>query len=288
MAPLETGCNSGEDSTWRAGNSPHLIKIRPQRAQRDRMIGCNIAVRIACREKGSPTAMSAHLPENDFQHLPAIVGRYLTYALGTSRTPAGHVQLEQRGELRRTTRSRWMRFEATQWITPEAMSFVWNARIYLFGHPFLEVTDRLLNGEGSGSVRFRSLIVLASQGGDRRIDLANTQRLLAEAVWYPAFLASSAVTWAHVSDRCARASIDVDGVNASVDFHFDDDAVVVKISSGGRWRRVGTEYQLYAWEARVGAYQRLKGIAIPAEAQVGWYEHDEWQCVWRAGVRPVV
>lgn len=288
MAPLETGCNSGKDSIWRTGKSPHLIKIRPQGVQRDRMNSRSIAVRIACREKVSPTAMPAQSPENDFQHLPAIVRRYLTYALGTSRTPAGHVQLEQRGELRRATSSRWMRFEATQWITPEAMSFVWNARIYLFGRPFLEVTDRLLNGEGSGSVRFKSLIVLASQGGDRRIDLANTQRLLAEAVWYPAFLASPTVTWAHVTDRCARASIDVDGVSASVDFHFNDDAEVVKISSEGRWRRVGTEYQLYAWEARVGAYQRLKGIAIPAEAQVGWYERDEWRCVWRASVKPVV
>lgn len=221
--------------------------------------------------------------------LPAPVARYLARALPHGQPMPRVARFRQRGELRTEPRSaRWMPFDAWQTSTLWRPGFLWQARIALAGPLALQVTDAYVSGEGSGSLSLQSAVTLDEKGPGAEMNSAALQRYLAEAPWYPAALLPMAgVRWQAIDAQRAMATLTDHGTSVSLEFRFTDDGDIASVYSAARSRSTREGFVTQAWEGRFSGWQPVAGLRVPLHAEVGWYEGDAWQCVWKGGIRDI-
>lgn len=217
---------------------------------------------------------------------PAPVERYLRWALpeGAELTT---VRLEQEGSLRTDVQSRrWMPFTAIHVVTASTPGFFWNARVAVAPLIHVRVFDTLVEGIGSGQVNVLSAIPASKDQGTPEMNSGSLHRYLAEAPWYPTALRpSDGLTWTAIDATRAVATLRDHGISVSLEFRFDESGAIAAIYTPGRWGRFANGYRQLPWEGHFRDYVRQQGIAIPTNADVGWYVDGTWQPVWRGHVR---
>ena len=215
--------------------------------------------------------------------LPAPVFRYLTQALPQSSKAIRQVVLEQSGQIRTSTSSKnWLEFSAKQVISPLAKGFVWNAKVKLPLATQLQVLDSYCAGVGSGAVSLFSALTVSAAANVPQLNSGALHRYLAEAVWYPtALLPQFGIVWEAIDDRTAVATLSDHGISVALEFRFNEADEVVGIYSPGRFARFGDEYKKVAWEGHFRHYQRHCGFLIPSQGEVGWYDDEKLQLVWK-------
>jgi hypothetical protein len=206
--------------------------------------------------------------------------------LHADQAPIRAARFEQEGTLRTGPRSwRWMRFAATQTVSPPEVRFDWDARISLAPLLHLRVRDSLCDGVGGGRVDLCSAIPLGAQSGVPELNAGALHRYLAEAVWYPTALRpGGSVAWSPIDERRALATIESHGVSVSLEFRFTTDDLVASIYTPQRWAKVGRRYVQMAWEGRFFGYWECSGMLIPSAGEVGWYTNGQWDAVWKGRV----
>ena len=225
---------------------------------------------------------------NSFSDLPPPVARYFKHVLVDDQKLIGIARMQQWGMLRTNMKNdTWSSFTAHQVIVPPA-GFIWNAKVGmpLGGHA--RVLDSYFAGEGAGRVTILSAFPVASVAGDPELNSGALHRYLAEAVWYPtALLPQSGVVWNPIDDRSATATLSDSGITVSLEFRFNDADEVVAIYSSGRFGRFDGEYKQVPWEGHFRAYQIREGMRIPMYGEVGWYEDETLNLVWKGDLLDV-
>jgi len=218
--------------------------------------------------------------------LPPPVARYFARVLHADQAPIRCARLTQSGTLRSgPKRRRWMRFEATQEVSPREISFNWDARISVVPLLHLRVRDALFEGRGGGRVDLMSAVKVAAEAGTPELNAGALHRYLAEAVWYPtALFPSEALAWSPIDDRKALATLTSHGTSVSLEFHFNREGEVAAIYTPQRWARIGGNYVQMPWEGHFFGYWECSGMLIPAAAEVGWYVDSTWRPVWKGRV----
>jgi hypothetical protein len=130
-------------------------------------------------------------------------------------------------------------------------------------------------------VQLLSALTIASDSNKPELNSASLHRYLAEAVWYPtALMTSAGVQWSPIDNRRALATLSHLGNTVSLEFRFNDAAEVVGIYTEGRWNRTANRYELTPWEGRFSAYRRHQGVLVPRRGEVGWYVNGRLEIVW--------
>ena len=218
---------------------------------------------------------------------PGVVERYLERALPRGAPAATDRRFTQAGSLRTGVRTnRWLDFTAHHQVRTDRPEFHWEARVRLLPLVALRVTDALADRRGSGRVALGPLR-LGGDAGTMEMHSGALHRYLAEAVWYPAVLASDRVRWSAIDERRARAEIADGDVAVSLEFRFDAAGDVAAIYTPARWGSFDGGYRQCAWEGHFSGVALRGGERIPAAGEVGWYEGGEWQAVWRGNVQPL-
>lgn len=222
--------------------------------------------------------------------LPAPVARYLDLALRHAPPRAGSPRLRTArvrwvGEFRTRPGGGWRPFTAEQHFTARPPGFVWDAAIGVLpiagGAVPMRVRDAYVRGRGSMLGRLGGVVPVVDQAGTPEMASSALARWLGEAAWFPAaLLPGGAVTWDAVDDATARATV-VDGaVRATAEFHFAPGGEVVRMTAM-RYRDVGGTPVLTPFEGRYGAYVRMGGVLVPAEAEVAWLLPEGRFAYWR-------
>lgn len=221
--------------------------------------------------------------------LPAPVATYLARALPEGKPVLRVARFRQHGELRTAPDSaRWMPFDAWQLSTPWTPGFLWQARVGVAGPIALHVCDAYMLGEGSGRLSVQSAFPLQEQGPCPEMNSSALLRYLAEAAWYPAgLLPIAGVTWQAIDPRRAQATLEDRGTKVALEFRFNDDGDIAAVYSPSRWRSTREGFVSQPWEGRFADWHAVAGMRIPLRAEVGWYEGDVWQCVWKGGIRDI-
>lgn len=222
-----------------------------------------------------------NLPELD--SVPPPTACYLRRALGAGQPLIRVARLSQTGVLRTHVGSaRWLRFSAEQVVTPLSTGFIWDARVSVLPFVHVRVRDAYIEGRGSGEVRLLSAIPIAGDRGGLAMNSGSLHRYLAEAVWYPtALLPDPQLQWTPIDARKALATLTDRGTTVSLEFSFDDAGDVARIYSPGRWGKFEGGYRQVAWEGHFRDYREQDGMRVPSEGEVGWYDHGEWQSVFK-------
>ena len=221
-------------------------------------------------------------PSSSIDDVPAPVARYLKWALPDG-IDVESVRLTQEGTLRTDGRTdSWMAFTATHVVSARTAAFVWNARVQVAPLIHLRVRDALVDGVGSGQVTLMSAIRVGGDAGTPEMHSGSLHRYLAEAAWYPSVLrGSDRLAWKAIDDTRALATLRDRATAVSLEFRFGSSGAIEAIYTPGRWGKFDDGYRQVAWEGHFRDYTRVQGVAVPTNADVGWYTDGEWQPVWK-------
>ncbi len=218
--------------------------------------------------------------------LPTPVSRYFRHVLTDAQELISTATLQQSGLVRTsTTTDTWTEFTARHVIAPPVTGFVWNAKVATPLATHVRVIDSYIAGVGGGRLTLLSALTVAAEAGEPELNSGALHRYLAEAVWYPtALLPQSGVTWSPVNDRAAIATVTDRGTTVSLEFRFNDIGEVVGIYSSGRFQRHEQNYRQVPWEGHFRDYQLRGGMRVPSYGEVGWYENETLELVWKGNL----
>ncbi len=218
--------------------------------------------------------------------LPTPVSRYFRHVLTDGEELISIATLQQSGLLRTsTTTDAWSEFTARHVVAPPVTGFFWNAKVATPFATHVRVVDSYIAGVGGGEVTLLSALTVAAGAGEPELNSGALHRYLAEAVWYPtALLPQSGVQWSPVNDHVAIATVTDRGTKVSLEFRFNDIGEVVGIYSPGRFQRHEQNYRQVPWEGHFRDYQLRGAVRVPSYGEVGWYENETLELVWKGNL----
>lgn len=218
--------------------------------------------------------------------LPKPVQKYFRNVLTNGQSFIKTTWLEQIGELKVTPQSKdWSKFKATQIISQDNVSFLWDAKINIAPLFHVRVRDSLIEAMGEGNVYLMSAISLGSDKNKPELNSGTLYRYLAEAVWHPtALLPQSGVNWESVDNNKAIANLTKFNISISLEFKFNNFGEIIGIYTKDRYGKFGNKYVKYPWEGKFSDYKEFNGIKIPTKGEVGWHLPNGWWLFWKGEI----
>lgn len=226
--------------------------------------------------------------KEDLEGLPEPVKGYLNRVLEEGQPYVDTVRLKQKRRFRvgEDNRSPWKPFETTQHYSIHPPGFIWEAKIKFFPLLPVRVVDMYKDGEGSLQAKLLSTIAVGEAKSSPEMNSGELLRYLSEAVWFPtAFLPDQGVEWKSVDDNIARATIEDQGIKASVLFKFNEKNEVVEIHTEERYRQEDNSFK--PWTGYFEDYQERNGILIPLEGEVGWDLREGYLSYWKGRIQEI-
>jgi hypothetical protein len=255
----------------------HFHESRKTRKTIDKLFEC------------APQTTSDVVDFDSLSDLPPPVAQYFRRVLTNGQKLITTARLKQSGVLRINTKSdTWSSFTAEQIIVPSAIGFVWNATVATPFAMHVRVLDSYIHSVGAGRVSLLSAFPLASAAGEPELNSGALHRYLAEAVWCPtALLPQSGIVWSPIDDHSARATLTDRAITVSLEFRFNDVGEAIAIYSSGRFGRFDGTYKQVPWEGHFRNYRKQGDMHVPGYGEVGWYENNTLQLVWKGEISDV-
>ena len=213
-----------------------------------------------------PSQLQA-IRDQDIEHLPALVQRWLRYSRVIGTVPPTTIRLRQQGEF--NLGRGWMPFSAEQYFTIEPPAFVWKAAFPLFPMVSVAGRDAYRAGVGGIDMRVLSLIPVAKKSGGG-LNQGDLLRFLGEMQWFPAAANSRDITWASVDATSASATMAYGGIAASMTFTFAPDGRLVE-ERATRYNDARGRQE--TWVNRNDSDHEFDGVRVPATGEARW-EYD--------------
>ena len=216
--------------------------------------------------------------------LPAPVRRYFRFALTPGRPLPATARLAQVGEFLTKPGGKWSPFTAIEHFSVTPPGFVWDASIGTAPLVTIRVRDEYRDGHGGMVARVAGLLKVAEGRDTPELAQGALVRYLAEAVWLPpALLPAEGLAWEPVDDSTARATLSDHGNRVSVDFHFDPEGRIVRIS-GMRYRDVDGAGVLTPWSGEFADYREVNGMMVPERGSVAWLLPEGRYTYWKGTI----
>jgi hypothetical protein len=202
--------------------------------------------------------------------LPEPVRRYAEHTLAARAAPVRYVRLRHGGSFRTALGGPWLPARGLEYFAAEPPGFVWWGRVRLAPGVWFDARDCSVGGSGSMHVKVASTFTIIDSEGPE-IDQGALVRLLGEMVWFPSALFDPRfVTWHAVDERSARATLRVDGQEASCTFGFDGDGLPVTVSTE-RFRDAEGGAVLTPWSVENEDFRDVAGFLVPHRSVVRWH-----------------
>lgn len=210
-------------------------------------------------------AFYAPLPEHSVQSLPDPVLRYVAQAAGTATDPAGCAIVQFRGRMRLGQNGRWMPIGGKGYFSLAVPDYVWHATATYAPGIWIEMCDYYVHRSAGMNLNLFSFIPLNNTHGNAII-VPSLFRYLASTPLFPHVLAASdAVTWEHISDTAAVASIHDHGISASALVRFEGNGQLESISIYDPLSPASQNPVPGIFTSRFSGYNEMGGYQIPRQ-----------------------
>lgn len=208
---------------------------------------------------------TARFDGSQVAHLPMSAQRYFLHTLARGARCSSSARIEMHGTIK--LGPTWTPFTATQ-VLQWDRGFVWHAHTSMKGLP---VSGSDVELDGVGAMRWKLLgIIPVMHAEGPEVSRSAIGRLHAEAMWLPAALLGSEVTWSE-GPRGPAFTVDAHGEQSHVELDTDA-AGRVRAMKLARWGDVGTgEFRYVDFGGPCSVDHDFDGVTIPTVYRVGWY-----------------
>ncbi len=181
------------------------------------------------------------------------------------------VSLKQKGKLRLQPDQKWSDAEAKQEFNIDEPSFIWELKTSMKGLP-VSGRDIFQKGKGSMKIRIAGIIPVVNLKDDPKLNESTLQRYLGEIIWFPSAALSSYISWRHIDNNTAEATMNYMGTIGKGIFSFDEEGNLRKFTSY-RYKDIKDKNRT-EWIAEVLDTDTVNGVKIPVKLQASWILGD--------------
>jgi hypothetical protein len=214
--------------------------------------------------------------ESDISKLPNPVKRWLRNSGAVGKPAISYGKVTQIAEMQmKPDQDNWMTATATQYTTTGNPAFIWIADVKMNGLLNFQGRDKFEDGKGEMLIKMNSLLKVVDEKG-RKIDEGSLQRYLGEMVWFPSLALSPYITWEHIDDNTAKATMTYKDTSGSGTFYFNSSGDVIKFMAL-RFKGNEPDAKRFEWEMNITEYKKFEGIKVPIKMTSTWkLDEEDW------------
>lgn len=210
------------------------------------------------------------LTENDVQHMPDPVQRYLKYAGAWQQPKVQNWKMEFSGQIRKDAQSAWMPFTTVQYnfVNPPARLFFMKAR--MFGLP-VHGYHAFADGKAVMDIRLFSLFRVQFQQGPQ-MDKAETVTWFNDMCLYaPGALIDKRISWQAIDAQSAKATFSDNGITISAVLYFNEKNELVDFVSYDRYFTSAQQQMVSVpFSTPAKNYVEMRGHRVPSYGEAVW------------------
>ncbi|WPP48446.1 DUF6544 family protein [Catalinimonas niigatensis] len=210
------------------------------------------------------------LTENDLQHLPAPVQKYLRYVGVVGKPKVKNVRIEFSGEMREKGKN-WFAFTSQQYNfydDPERLFFM-KARVK--GLP-TSGYHAYKNGQAGMLIKVLSLFPVVNIQGEELLKAETVTIFNDMCLFAPAALIDPRIQWEAIDDTTTRATFHNRGVSISATLYFNEEGQLINFISDDRY--AVADMQRYRFSTPLSNYQMINGYRLGTYGEAIWHYPD--------------
>jgi hypothetical protein len=218
------------------------------------------------------------LTEEDIEHIPEPVKKYLRYTGVIGKGKLQNVRLKFTGKIKNKPGGKWMKFESEQYNFFDEPSRLFYIKSKLFGIPFTGL-HKYVGEKATMEIKVASLIKVVDAKGpemnkSETVTMFNDMCILA-----PASLIDKNIKWKVLSTSRVKATFVNQGNEISAILYFDKGGKLIDFSSDDRYMSSdGKKYLNYKWTTPVSEYIDYNGRKIFYSGKAIWHTTEGKYC----------
>lgn len=222
---------------------------------------------VRLRLQSEKSGTSEILTENDMQHLPEPVKKYIRYAGFVGKEKISNVFLKASGQIRSSEKSGWMQFTSEQYNFFENPFRAFYIRAVKMGVPAVGL-HLCKNETATMVIKLLNLFTVVDAKGPE-MNQAETVTVLNDMCFMaPGSLISKNITWETIDASQVKATFTNGQITVSAILTFDEEGKLMNFLSFDRFDTDGKTYTNLPWETPVTEYRTVNGYRLPSKADV--------------------
>jgi hypothetical protein len=216
------------------------------------------------------SAESTIISREMIQPLPTPVQKWLTNIGLIGKNTIQTVHFQQKGFMKlKPEQKEWTEAAAEQYVSTDKPAFIWHVRMKMF--PFLNVfgRDQYKDGKSQMLIKLVGLFPVVSEKNNEKVNQSTLQRYLMELPWYPSAALSPYISWEHINESSAKATMSYKGISGSATYFFKPNGDLERISAY-RYKESDDTSEPIECIGEVVESERIDGISIPTKLKISW------------------
>jgi hypothetical protein len=199
---------------------------------------------------------------------PPLIRKWLSRS-GSEGKKIHTVRLRQKGRMRTSPESKWLEFEAEQYVNLSRPGFIWTTEVKIMPGIFLSGRDRLEANKGTMKILLLALYPVVNEADNPKINSGTLIRFISECCWYPQIATDPHFKWTIIDDSSAAIEYTIEGltVKGSCSFTQEGDyrSFRTKRFYGG-----GDDATEEDWVIAVKEWKNFQDVRAPSVCEVSW------------------
>ncbi len=222
-----------------------------------------VRLRLQSEKTGTPEILT----ENDMQHLPEPVKKYIHYAGFVGKEKISNVFLKASGQIRSSEKSGWMQFTSEQYNFFDSPFRAFYIHAVKMGVPVVGL-HLYKNETATMVIKLLNLFKVVDAKG-HEMNQAETVTVLNDMCFMaPGSLINKNITWKTMDAGQVKATFTNGQITVSAILTFDDEGKLVNFLSYDRYETDGKIFTNLPWETPVKEYRTVNGYKLPSKADV--------------------
>lgn len=222
-------------------------------------------------------SQSDHSSEFDstfHKQLPKQLLRYLDANVKDLKRFPSIVETKITSQFKTDKSSNYLPFTIKQFYSTTYPGYLLDGQIQTNDLISIRSLESFINGKGNLLNKFLSSVTISDAQGSQ-IDQNGITRYLVESVLYPSvFYNYNGFTFNEIDSSTVEISIQLDTLNSTAEFHFNDKNEITKIITNSKFRTTKLGYTKHLHETRFKNYQFFGNYKLPTQIEHSWVSED--------------
>lgn len=209
--------------------------------------------------------------EEDIEHLPTPVQKYLQYVGAIGKPKIHNFRVVASGGMKRSIKDNWIDISSQQYNFFDDPSRFFYIKSSLFGVPF----DGLHAYTGSIAtmkIKVASLLQVVNANGEKMNQSENVTLFNDMCLFAPATLIDKSIQWETIDPLTVKAKFTHNNITISALLYFNEKGELINFISDDRYLSAdGKTYTKYQWSTPIKDYKEFDGRKVQTYGEAVWH-----------------